>query len=92
MQMVKDELHNRFSFTDHGRVTNHLGLAYHYDPDADQPELTFSNPSYIDQLLERFRFQDAHPVNTPYAVSARSHPPNPKPSPTNNCIKKQWGH
>ena len=74
MRIVKEELHTKFKFTDQGRVSNHLGLVYKYDFDSPIRTLEFSNVKYIDNMLERFKMSDCHPVDTPFAVSARAQP------------------
>jgi hypothetical protein len=80
MTMVKEELHGLFSFTDQGRVSNHLGLTYQLDMDhSSNPasgSLSFTNVGYIDKMIERFRLQSAHPTINPLTSNVLSRPPD----------------
>jgi hypothetical protein len=73
LERTKNELKKLFEMTDLGPITKILGLKV--DRDRENGTLKLSQGPYIDKILERFKMQDAHPVNTPIAPNTKLRAP-----------------
>ena len=63
MEQKNKEIKERFEMTDMGEVSRILGMEV--TRDYDEGALTITQTSYVDNILERFRMQDANDAHTP---------------------------
>jgi hypothetical protein len=70
VQKIKSALMRQYEMTDFGEAQSILGIALHRD--WQRGTIIIEQSSYIDSILERFRFQDAHGSPTPLDKDSRS--------------------